>query len=101
MNFNSVVPGGTHKAVIGKCNAGKRSLVACDDLEQMSCLDVPGIDLVWVKRARKNYFSSIIQLQTDKLTTLVRSKHSEFLLLEDIIGVESAIKTAGEKSVGI
>ena len=73
--------------------------MACYYLQQVPCLDVPGIDLVGVEGARKNHLSRVIQLETYELATLVRSKHSEFFLLEDIIGIESAIETAGEEGV--
>ena len=70
-------------------------------LKQMTCLYIPRVDLVRVKRPCKNHLSSVVKLETDKLTALVRPENSKLFLFQDIIGIEGSIKTAGEKSVDV
>jgi len=94
MNFDSMVPRCTHKTVVGKSYAGKWGLVACNDLQQMPSLNIPGVDLVGVERTRKYHFTRVVKFETDQLATLVCPEHSELLLPEDIVGIDSAVEAA-------
>ena len=67
--------------------------MTCNHLKKMSSLDVPGVYFIRVKCSRKYDLSIIIKLKTDKLTVGVCSENSEFLLLQNIISVDSAIET--------
>ena len=62
-------------------------------LKKMSSLDIPGVNFIRVKCSRKYDLSMSIKLKTDKLTVGVCSENSEFLLLQNIISVDSAIET--------
>lgn len=72
--------------------------MSSDDLKDATSLNVPGIHFVRVERASENDVFGLVNFEASELALHVGFKLSEPFVLQDIVGVNTAVKTAGEES---